>query len=123
MLIAAILAALLQPTVPAGPPDPISRALDGLVAVVEEDGNPDARLEGMATRDCETHVTATGRRWTIDWRQETSVALADTFVFITAPAFRIAIVADTSRPDQASRLGALNEALRGLAERCAAGAR
>lgn len=115
-----MLAAAMQSPSPDAAPDPIARALEGLVAVVEEDGQPDEPLLGMQTRGCETIVTAAGRRWTIDWRRSEGVALHDTFVFVSAPPVRLAIVGDASRPDQAAKLLALNEAMQAIAGRCRA---
>lgn len=89
--------------------------------VVEEDGQPDRRLISLTTADCTTQVAAEGRSYRIDWRAADTIALEDTFVYVSAGATRIAIVADASRPDQARRLHALSIAMRSMAGSCAAG--
>ena len=108
-----------HPLLPDAVPDPISAAVNGLVAVVEEDGQPDVRLEGMRTDACRTVVMAAGRQWTIDWHRVEAVALEEGFVFVAAPPVRIAIVADGLQPDQAERLRLLDSAMRQVAQRCA----
>ena len=116
LILAAFLAVAAQSPSPA--PDPIARAIDGLVAEVEEDRQPDRRLETMATNGCETVVTAAGGTWTIDWRRAQRVVLEDTFVFVDAPPVRLAIVGDAGIPAQAARLVALSEAMQAAAARC-----
>ena len=116
LILAAFLAVAAQSPSPA--PDPIARAIEVLVAEVEEDRQPDRRLEAMATNGCETLVTAAGRTWTIDWRRAQRVVLEDTFVFVDAPPVRLAIVGDAGSPEQAARLVALSEAMQGAAARC-----
>lgn len=99
-------------------PDPIATALVGLIAVVEEDGAPDRPLVGMTTHGCETKVSAQESDWTIDWRKAEAVALEDTFVFVSAPPVKLAVVADASKPDQADKLRELNRAMQEVAKRC-----
>jgi hypothetical protein len=119
MLIAIAFAASTSLAASNAAPDPIAAALDGLTAVIEQDGRPDVRLLGMRTRGCQTQVRAPGKRWTINWRHPAAVSLQDSFVFVDAAPVRIAIVADASRPDQAARLRSLSSAMQATARRCA----
>ena len=118
MLVAIAFSAVTSLTTSTAAPDPITAALDGLTAVIEQDGRPDVRLSGMRTRGCQTQVLGPGRRWVINWRRPAAVSLQDTFVFVDASPVRIAIVADASRPDQAARLRSLSAAMQEIARRC-----
>ena len=103
----------------AEPQDTMAATIVGLYAVVEEDDQPDRRLLALRTSGCTTRVTAEGRSWTVDWRKADAVALEDTFVFVSAPPVKLAIVGDASKPDQAAKLSALHLEMLAAARRCA----
>ncbi len=100
--------------------DPIAAAASGLTAQIEDDMRPgdDSMLVSMKTKGCKTRMTGTTRKWTIDWRKAEMVSLQDTFVFVSAPPIKLAIVGDASIPDQAAKLAALNAAMQDAATRC-----
>jgi hypothetical protein len=109
---------IMLATVPAA--DPIAVAATGLNAQIEDDIRPggDIRLVSFKTNGCKTRMVGSTRKWTIDWRKTEMVAFEDTFIFVSAPPIKLAIVGDASIPDQAAKLAALNAAMRGAATRC-----
>jgi hypothetical protein len=100
--------------------DPIAEAAVGLTAQIEDDVRPggDAMLVSLKTKGCKTRMVGTTRKWTIDWRKAEMVSLGDTFVFVSAPPEKFAIVGDASIPDQAEKLVALTTAMQDTVARC-----
>jgi hypothetical protein len=100
--------------------DPIADAATGLTAQIEDDvrHKGDSMLVSLRTRGCKTRMVGTKRKWTIDWRNAEGVALGDTFVFVSAPPEKFAIVGDASIPDQAAKLVALTNAMQDALARC-----
>ncbi len=109
---------MILATAPAA--DPIAQAAVGLNAQIEDDvrASGDIRLVSFKTKGCKTRMIGTTRKWTIDWRKADMIALEDTFVFVSAPPVKLAIVGDASIPDQATKLVALNAAMQDAATRC-----
>jgi hypothetical protein len=122
MLIPLLLLTATPQAVADGPviTDIIGLAADGLNAQIEDDVNPggDIRLVSMKTTGCKTELIGDTRKWTIDWTKTEMVAPGDTFVFIDVPPVKLAIVGDTSIPDQAAKLGALFRAMLAAEAKC-----
>jgi hypothetical protein len=107
------------PPPPANVKDPISAAIKGLVAQIEDDEGPDdPRLVRAKTKDCQTQLVGKKRSWRIDWRTVTALGAGDTFVYVQAPDLKIAIVGKAWEPKQARKLGQLLSAMQAVQARC-----
>ena len=100
--------------------DPIAAAAKDLKAQVEDDnGGGDLMLLSMATQDCKTMVRgAPAREWVIDWKTIKTLGLQQNFIFVKGDDLQIAIVADTSKADQADKLSELAMAMTNAKRGC-----
>ncbi len=109
------------PVPPASVKDPISPAIRGLVAQIEDDlGADDPKLVRAITKGCETRLIGKQRSWRIDWRAVQMLGPGDTFVYVQAPGLQIAIVGKAWEPRQARKLAELLAAMQSMQMRCQA---
>ncbi len=107
------------PPPPANVKDPISAAIKGLVAQIEDDQGPgDPRLVRAKTNECITQLVGKKRSWQIDWRTVTALGSGDTFIYVHAPDLKIAIVGQAWKPKQARKLAELLAAMQAVQEPC-----
>ncbi len=87
---------------------------------MEDDVTPDANapIQRVETEGCATRLVAQRHAWTIDWHRVRTVALEDVFVYIDAPPFTGAVVADVRNAGDKAKLRAMWDAMRALAVRC-----
>ena len=102
----------------AASPDPIAAAFASGLAVIEDDVNADSRVMSVATRGCETRIVTADRTYTVDWRTAEGVAMADTFVHVSAPPAKFAVLIDAEGEAGQARLRALATALGDKAKSC-----
>ena len=98
--------------------DPVAVAGAGLVAQIEDDNGPDAKMTSIRSRRCALAIAGEGKKWSVDMTKVEALSLADTFVYIATPPLKLAIVGDASKADQAAKLKALATALGEVAARC-----
>ncbi len=98
----------------------IDRAFTGLVAVVEDDigRGPELRLKKIQSKACKSKLVGKKQIWTVDWKKVDAVALEDTFIYLSAPSVKLAIVGDASQPDQLRKLQMLHRAMSEKALSC-----
>ena len=99
-------------------PDPVATAAAGLVAQIEDDNGPDAKMTSIRSQGCLLAIAGEGKKWSVDMTKVEALSLEDTFVYIAAPPHKLAIVGDASQADQAAKLKALATALGKVAARC-----
>ena len=103
---------------PAPPADPIAAAFASGLAVIEDDVNPDSRVTSVRTSGCETRIVTIDRSYVVDWRTAEGVAMVDTFVHVSAPPAKFAVVIDAEGEAGQARLRALATALGDKARSC-----
>ena len=85
----------------------------------DDNGGGDLMLLSMATQDCKTMVRgAPAREWVIDWKTIKTLGLQQNFIFVKGDDLQIAIVADTSKADQADKLSELAMAMTNAKRGC-----